>query len=229
MKLAQLIILLFTITMCQTPDVMEHTQWAQDKLKLPFVIRQPNKTDIPAGDSTFLSWKERQSVVLEEGYIFSLNDNKDDSTFKFYSEINVDNPSLWKLSKALLGNLDGVAYAVYNLHEEEVRYGNKIPLADIIQKLDKIESDILNNCSVSIGVVQYENELHEVFIDESKYIKYWGTDETFFKEVMAKFGIEEKQEMDFVDQYPKLVYDWNFVNSSAKTNEELMRYLEVQL
>ena len=51
----------------------------------------------------------------------------------------------------------------------------------------------------------------------------------FFRKVMDEFGIEEKEEMKFVDQYPKIVYDWNFVNKEAKTNEELIGYLENEL
>ena len=43
---------------------------------------------------------------------------------------------------------------------------------------------------------------------------------------MDEFGIEEKDEMKFVEQYPKIVYDWKFVNNEARTNEELIKYLE---
>ncbi len=214
--------------MCGNQDNMEHTQWNQDKLKIPFVIRQPNEIDIPKGDSTYNSWKERKSIILEEGYVFALNENQEELNFDFYCEINVNNPNLWRLSKRLLDNLEGEAYIVYNLHEDEVRYGDKISITEIIQKLDKIESDILNNCSVSIGIIQNEDKLNEVFIDESKFIKYWGTDEEFLRGIMKDFGIEEREEMKFVDQYPKIVYDWNFVNKEAKTNEELIEYLETE-
>ncbi len=46
---------------------------------------------------------------------------------------------------------------------------------------------------------------------------------------MNEFGLKEKEEMKFVDQYPKIVYDWNFVNREAKTNEEVIEYLEFEL
>ena len=46
---------------------------------------------------------------------------------------------------------------------------------------------------------------------------------------MNEFGLKEKEEMKFVDQYPKIVYDWNFVNRAAKTNEEVIEYLESEL
>lgn len=226
MKELLLLAIVVTISMCKIPDNMEHTQWSQDKLKLPFVIRQMKEIDIPLGDTSFNLWKERESIVLEEGYVFQVNENKKDLNFDFYCEINIDNPKLWKLTKRLLENYYGDAYIVYNLHEDEIQYGAKKPISEIIQKLDKIKIDILNNCSVSIGIVQDEEKLNEVFVDESKYIRYWGTDEAFFRKVMNEFGLVEKEEMYFVDQYPKIVYDWNHVNKKAKTNKELLEYLE---
>ena len=60
-------------------------------------------------------------------------------------------------------------------------------------------------------------------------MKYWGSEEDFFRTVMNEFGLKEKEEMKFVDQYPKIVYDWNFVNREAKTNEEVIEYLESEL
>ncbi len=60
-------------------------------------------------------------------------------------------------------------------------------------------------------------------------MKYWGSDEDFFRTVMNEFGLKEKEEMKFVDQYSKIVYDWNFVNREAKTNEEVIEYLESEL
>jgi hypothetical protein len=229
MKQFLLIIFIATISMCKNQETMEHSQWSQDKLKIPFVIRQPNEIDIPKGDSTIDSWKERQSIALVEGFVLLENENQKDLNFKFYCEINIDNPKLWKLSKRLLDNINGQAYVIYNEHEEEVQYGAEKSISEIIEKLDRIESDILNNCSFSFGVVQNEDTLNEVFIDESKFIKYWGSDEEFFRKVMKEYEIFEKKEMNFVDGYPKIVYDWNFINNAAKTNEELFEYLETEL
>lgn len=226
MKELLLLTIVVTISMCGIPDNMEHTQWRQDKLKLPYVIRQMKEMDIPIGDTAFNSWKERQSIILEEGFLFQENKNQKDLNFDFYCEINIDNPKLWKLTKRLLHNFYDEAYIVYNLHEGEIQYGAKKPISEIIQKLDKIKTDILNNCSVSIGIVQDDEKLNEVFVDESKFIRYWGSDEAFFRKVMNEFGLVEKEEMYFVDQYPKIVYDWNYVNKKAKTNEELLWYLE---
>ena len=229
MKQIFLITIIATISMCDNQNQMEHSQWKQDKLKIPFVIRQPNEIDIPKGGSTYNSWKERLSVELVEGFVLTENENQKELNFDFYAEINVDNQRIWELSKRLLENLKGESYIVYNLHEEEIQYGKKKDISEIIQKLDKIKSDIINNCSISLGIIQDSISLKEVFIDESKFLKYWGSDEGYFRRIMNEFGIEEKEEMKFVDQYPKIVYDWRFVNKEAKTNEEVIEYFENEL
>jgi len=229
MKQILLISIIGIFSMCDNKNKIEHPQWKQDKLKIPFVIRQPNEIDIPKVDSTYNSWKERLLIELVEGFILEENENQRELNFDFYAEINIDNPKIWKLSKRLLGNLKGEGYIVYNLHDEEIQYGKRKNISEIIQKLDEIESDILNNCSVSLGVVQDSIDVKEVFIDESKFLKYWGSDEEYFRKIMNEFGLEEKEEMKFVDQYPKIVYDWSFVNKDAKTNEEVIEYLENEL
>ena len=215
--------------MCDSPNRIRHSQWDQDKLKVPFVIRQPNEKDIPKGDSTYNSWKERLEIELVEGFVFAENQDQKDQKFDFYAEININNPRIWELSKRLLENITGESYIVYNLHDEEIQYGSRLDISEIIQKLDIIETDIINNCSISLGIVQDTIDLKEVFIDESKYLKYWGSDETFFRKIMDEFGLKEYDEMKFVDQYPKIVYDWSFVNKEGRTNEELVDFLETEL
>ena len=131
--------------------------------------------------------------------------------------------------RKLLGNLKGETYIVYNFHDEEIKYGSKLLIEEVLQKLDKIESDIINNCSISLGIVQDTINLKEVFIDDSKFLKYWGSDEDYFRKIMDEFGLQEMEEMKFVDQFPKIVYDWNYVNKNAKSNEEIIKFLEDEL
>ena len=210
-------------------DVMEHSQWEQDKLKIPYVIRNPREIDISKEDSIYNSWKERQNIELVEGFVFFDNEDQKEINFDFYAEINVNNPNVWTLAKKLLGNLAGESYIVYNLHDEEIKYGDRLDISEIIQKLDNIESEIVNNCSIGLGIVQDTTNLKEVFIDEAKFLKYWGSDEEYFRRIMNEFGLQEKAEMKFVDQFPKIVYDWNFVNENAMTNEEVIKYFEEEL
>ncbi|UZT97743.1 hypothetical protein ODZ84_21635 [Chryseobacterium fluminis] len=65
-----------------------------------------------------------------------------------------------------------------------------------------------------------DKSLVEIFIDESKYIKYWGVDENFFRETMNDFGLKETEDLEFIDEYPKVRnvltgFDENVIDSKT--------------
>lgn len=155
---------------------MEHKQWKQDKLELPKMIRQPNEIDIPRNDTTYKSWQERKSITLREGFSFQPKTSNDSINYKFYSEININNSNLFKLFSSLIETIEGNAYVVYKLNgEDEVTYSeSKYSIIELKNKITLYEYEIINNCSFDFGVVHNEEELIEVYIDESKFIKYWG-------------------------------------------------------
>ncbi|CAD7796564.1 hypothetical protein CHRY9390_00022 [Chryseobacterium aquaeductus] len=52
--------------------------------------------------------------------------------------------------------------------------------------------------------VKHDETLIEIFLDESKYIKYWGTDEELFRKTLNDFEIFEVDNLEFIDEYPKV-------------------------
>jgi len=213
--------------MCKQEKV-EHTQWEQDKLELPKMIRQPTEQDIPKTDSMFNIWKERKKTSLHQGFNYTENDKTDTINFKFYSEINVDNSSLFKLFNSLIETIEGEAYVVYKTHsdEEVFYYDQKLQINEIKNRLIELEYDLTNNCSIDIGVVHNEQELIEIYIDESKFIKYWGSDEETFRKILNRQGISEFDSLKFVDQFPKIVYDLNFLEEDRMSTEELISVIK---
>lgn len=214
--------------MCMNNKI-KNDQWKQDKLELPVVIRKPNEFDISNNDSILKACEERDKVILVEGYTYKKNMDQQDINYMFYSEINIDNSRLWDLFLELLNNIDGEAYVVFYLHGDEEEYGAKMPIHNILSILKRLRLEIVNNCNLNIGIVQNSTLVTEVFIDESKYIKYWGNDYTWFKSIMNKHSIPENQEMNFVDEFPKIVYDWNYINNKSKTDQEIKEYLKDNL
>ncbi len=226
MKSIFLTSIFLSVSMCATESEVDLTQWEQDKLILPISIVQPELEEANTNDSTLIYIEERKSVSLEQGFLFYENEDFEIDRYKFYSEINVDNPELWNLSKRLIRNFKNEVYLVYHISGDSVIYGEKFSVVSTLKKLDKIESDILNNCSVNIGVVQDSKAFNELFIDESKYLRYWGNNESFFRTIMSEFNIAEKKKMNFVDEYPRTIYDWSYLNEDAMTNEALIDYLK---
>jgi hypothetical protein len=217
---------LTALIMCKEENIITHSQWPQYELEIPYLIREPLETQTSKSDSTYILWLERRQVILKEGYSIKYNEGLNNENFKFYCEINIDNSNLWKLCKDLIrSNITGHAYIVTKFHDDEIRYGENRIIKTIIKEIDKIETDILNNCSVSFGVVDALGSLVEIYVDESKYIQFWGSDLNSFTESMNRFNLKASEDLKFVDEYLKVVYDWNFINSEAMSNQELVSYL----
>jgi hypothetical protein len=53
-------------------------------------------------------------------------------------------------------------------------------------------------------IYQDDENLIEIFVDESKYLKYWGVSETCFRKIMKDFNLEEIESLEFIDEYPKV-------------------------
>jgi len=202
-----------------------HSQWKQDKLELPKVIRQPGELDVPRTSSMLGPWNKRKTVSLHEGFTYTLNKPDNEINFKFYSEINVNNSNLYHLFISLIETIDGTAQVVFKDHYEEdiTRCEQKFSVEELKSKFDTLEYYITNNCSVSIGVVHFDEALIEVFIDESKYIRYWGSDEERFRRILNGFNIKEYEKLEFVDQYPKIVYALDHIEEDCMSTEELIK------
>lgn len=218
-----LFIIVFIFLSCENRNKITHNQWSQDELEIPFVIREMNPSDV--SDSVYVDWIKRKTIVLKEGFTIDPSKDQYNELFDFYCMINVDNSKVWQLGKELMNTLSDQAYMVYGLHGEELNYSSNIPLDTIIKKLDDVENEIINNCFVNIGVVDTFGSVKEVFIDESKFIRYWGSNEPEFRELMRKYELDEFDTLQFVDEFPKVVYEWNYVNKEALSNESLILYL----
>lgn len=55
------------------------------------------------------------------------------------------------------------------------------------------------------GLIYHDDEsLIEIFVDESKYLKYWGVNEACFRRIMNDFNLKEIENLEFIDEYPKV-------------------------
>lgn len=70
-----------------------------------------------------------------------------------------------------------------------------------------------------------EEKLVEFFVDESKYVKFWGVDIDSFKETMIKFGLHEVNNLEFIDEYPKVREPLTKFRKECLSSEDLINAL----
>lgn len=177
-------------------------------LELPKTIRFLNEGEIPNNPSILKRWEESKVANIVQGYTFKLNENDTENGsigFDFFAEINIDNSNLWNLILALSRTLPEVVAVLFGYIDFDLNYGNYDEKDEILEFISQYKKELTQDAFISFGLIYNDDEsLVEIFIDESKYIKYWGKDERFFREIMNDFGLKEIENLEFVDGYPKV-------------------------
>lgn len=177
-------------------------------LELPQTIRFADREEIPNDPAILKRWAESGSANIVQGYTFRLNENNSENEligFNFYSEINIDNSNLWNLIMALSETMPDVAAVLFGHTDFDINYGNYEEKIAILEFISQYKKEITQDAFISFGLIYNDKEsLIEIFIDESKYIKYWGVDENFFRKIMNDFNLKEIENLEFIDEYPKV-------------------------
>ena len=177
-------------------------------LELPVTLRYPNPDEIPTDSELKQRLVKRMNANIVEGYrLFPKDNNPDHSNlaFNFFAEINIDNSNLWNLIISLCNELPEEVSLIFNESDLEPNYGNYSDKDETLSILNSFKEEITKDPFIDIGLIFHsESELIEIFVPESKYIKFWGVNEKSFREIMDRFNLKEIPDLEFVDEYPKV-------------------------
>lgn len=194
-------------------------------LQPPPTIRLPRPEEIPSYPEVIELLKARENANIVEGYTFSVN-TTNDLPFKFYAEINIDNSSLWSLFIALAHQLPDEVCCIYNLYEEEAIISGYKDKKLILAQLRRYETELTQDSNLEFGLIYHaQNELGEVFVADSKFLKVWGNDEFAFRDLMNEFGLKEIENLNFIDEFPKIVEPLTMFNDKVKSSETVVSEL----
>ena len=194
-------------------------------LEAPPTIRLPRPNELPNNSEVFERLKEREKANIVEGYKLIKNTTHD-LPFKFYVEINIDNSLLWDIFKALANLLPNNLSCIYNLYEEEAIFSLYKDKSSIIKQLDNYKIELTQDCNLEFGLIyQADDKLEEVFVSDSKFLKVWGNNEIAFRQLMNDFGLNEISDLNFLDEFPKVVEPLTMFNEKAKRTETIIEEL----
>lgn len=137
-----------------------------------------------------------------------VNKNPSLLPYTFLAEININNNKLWDVFTALAGDMPAEVCCMYNLYDGEdeattTGYFNK---AHVLNTLSKFRTELTMDTAIEFGLLHQSKQLlMEIFISESKYIKFWGRDIQSFLQHMQSFGLHQIDDLAFIDEYPKVV------------------------
>lgn len=174
------------------------------RLQLPPTLRTPTLDEIPKTDDLIRSIERSHTANIMEGFTFKYN-TSNELPFKFYAEINIDNSRLWTFFKFFVNHLPDEISLIFNHSDGEAIYTKYHDKNDILKALGNYEIELTQDCFLEYGAIhQTDTFLEEIFVDSSKYLKYWGTDEKWFRSTMNDFRIVENADLNFIDEFPKV-------------------------
>ena len=81
---------------------------------------------------------------------------------------------------------------IFNHSDCEPEYGKYSDKNQILGFLSEYEAEIVSDTFIGIGIIFHSDyELIEIFVPESKYIKFWGVDQESFLKVMSNLTLKK--------------------------------------
>lgn len=196
-------------------------------LQLPVSIRVPHAAEMAHRPDIDELLQKRSRAVIEQGFVLTPNETQQ-LPFKFYAAINVDNKNLWTLFRALTTTLPDEISCVYGSYDEEPITTGYFTKDYVLQTLERYRNELSQDATLEFGLLFHTKDtLVELFISDSKYIKYWGYDTDAFVQVMLDHGIPSRSKLEFVDEYPKIVEPLRNFIPTAKRPETVLYELNL--
>lgn len=198
-------------------------------IELPKTLRPARFDEVEEGSASENRLNELAFAKIEEGY--SLMDNTETDPekrlpFEFYAEINVNNSRLWEVVLALTEELPEVASLVFGYPGATPFYGNYVYKSDLIETIDSYKPEFCEDPFIEWGILcSDKSQLIEIFVAESKFIKFWGVNKDSFKQNMAALDLFELEGIEYIDEYPIVREPLNKFDSSAKIAREIIESL----
>ncbi|KZS40096.1 hypothetical protein AWE51_25510 [Aquimarina aggregata] len=198
-------------------------------LELPKTLRAPEIDEVPINSSVSERLKLRETAKIVEGFKILPKDNNPENkelAFNFYAEINIDNSKLWDLIIELSQQMPDEISLIFNHSDCDPEYGKYSDRNQTLDFLSKYKTEIISDTFIDIGMIFHSDyELIEIFVPESKYIKFWGVDQESFLKSMNKFDLKEIDGIEFVDEYPKVREPLRFFEKNTIDSNKLIELL----
>lgn len=197
-------------------------------LILPVTIRIPSDEEINYRPDYDEIIRKRRRARIQEGYTLQLNEQETHRLpYRFLATINVNNDRLWELFLALAATLPAKVSCVYGLYEEESATTALLQKEFILNELEKYRQELTLDCRLEFGLLfQIKDLMIELGVSESKYIRYWGVELERFKLMMQSFSLPAVKDLEFIDEYPKVVTPLRDLIPAAKAPESVVHYLD---
>jgi len=173
-------------------------------LVFPDGVRLCEREEIPGPETRRAEiWERVQQANISQGYKLQ---STEDERYLFYAELNVDAPKIWAvfqdLCRALMKSDVTLLFGGIDLEPTEVGHAN---IFSVIGALSHYQYQLTHDGFLQFGILsEREGLISEVFVEPAKNFKVWLNDVSEFRRMMEVHGITETNELEFLDEYPRV-------------------------
>ncbi len=111
--------------------------------------------------------------------------------------------------------------------DEELNYGVYADKLETLSTLAQFETELVQDGHIQFGIISHnEHQLLEVFVERTKYIKYWGVDAETFSNIMIEFALNRMDDLNFIDEFPLATAPLSHYIPDARRPGELIELLK---
>jgi hypothetical protein len=111
--------------------------------------------------------------------------------------------------------------------DEEPQYGVYLEKTKVMDILTSFEKELTQDCFLEFGLIySTDTEVTEIYVPKTKYVKFWGVDKESFVRIMDTNNIQARDEMNFVDDFPRVTRSLTQFDRKARSTEEVIMALE---
>ena len=112
---------------------------------------------------------------------------------------------------------------IYNLHNEEAIFSVYKERNIILEQLENYKIELIQDCNLEFGLIyQREGQLEEILVSNFKYLKVWGNNQLAFNILMKDFKLNEMINLNFIDEFPRVIEPLTRFNEKAKMSETII-------
>lgn len=200
-------------------------------LELPLTLRIARPHEVPFDHMALNRIKKSESAHIVEGYTLHFqpeNSEHKNLGFEFYSKININNSRLWELFSELSNLMPNeIALISGHIDDEELTYGKYSKKGNILNFIYKFKNEITKDTYLKLGLIFHsDDQLVEIFIDDTKHIKFWGSNEVHFTDTLKKFNLENIEHLEFIADFPKVRFPLITIEEEAINTDQLLELLK---
>jgi hypothetical protein len=192
-------------------------------LEFPRGIQLATADEIPGSPNKPELLNRIASAQLIEG--FTLKDSTE-PLFKYYAEINVSAPKIWKVFCSLCEELlPDEGTPLWGENESGILYlGHYASKRDVLANLEKEKDRLANDCFLRFGMIHQSKErLTEVLVAPSKHFKVWTNKLGCLSGVLSNFGIARAEKLEFIDEFPTVTRPLKEYSNTAQDFVEALK------